>query len=221
MLKPNKNKRLLAAAENGNLRAVRKWLRAGADANYADKTGRTPLHACCRSNNPELVKTLLKAGAEPDRQDEGGWTPLHCAAYNGKIRTMQALIEGGASLDIRAYSGLTPLELARRSRRRIAHELLTESIRRAKHGWHRTGEDEVTHTRDIGARELVEVFDFVARQRISFVRNLETGGEHQLREHFRDVAISDLDRAAAQLARFGGKDHRGGACKAKHRLRLK
>jgi len=55
-------------------------LARGADPNFQDDQGRTPLHLVLSSrlvqNPSDLVRLLLEAGADPDRKNQAGKTPL-------------------------------------------------------------------------------------------------------------------------------------------------
>ena len=81
---------LLAAARTGAADAVRRCLRAGADAAHRDVaagSARTPLHlACARGHRADadtaaaaIVPVLAAAGADIDAEDAHGETALHLA----------------------------------------------------------------------------------------------------------------------------------------------
>ena len=77
------NKRLLAAAEEGNTSAIVESIELGADLE-CKKTGvkRTPLIICCKNNNLENVKVLVKRGANINTFDEDRKTCLSYAVDN-------------------------------------------------------------------------------------------------------------------------------------------
>ncbi len=54
-------------------------LDAGADPNYRDKNGDTPLLDAASSNKPNLVRILLAAGADPAITDKNGMTAMDLA----------------------------------------------------------------------------------------------------------------------------------------------
>lgn len=96
--------KLYRAAREGNVSAVKKLLRAGADPDIADKRGMTPLHQAAYWGETEIVDLLLKAGAAPNVDNGHGWTPLHSAALSGGMKSrgdiIRRLKSAGAKDDI-------------------------------------------------------------------------------------------------------------------------
>lgn len=88
---------LLAAARTGAADAVRRCLRAGADAAHRDVaagSARTPLHlACARGHRADadaaaaaIVPVLAAAGADIDAEDAHGETALHLAVRTPALK---------------------------------------------------------------------------------------------------------------------------------------
>ena len=100
---------------------VRLLLSKGADANAADKNGKTALMAAVHRGNiiggegQQCVTELLNAGANPDALDNRGDTALHIAARHGRDRCIAMLLQAGANQTIRNKRGQTPLEVAQQS----------------------------------------------------------------------------------------------------------
>ena len=63
---------LIVSAGNGNIKAVKRLLKAGADVNETDRSGCTPLHHASNNGHSEIVKMLLKAGADVNKSDKNG-----------------------------------------------------------------------------------------------------------------------------------------------------
>ena len=72
--------RLVAAADDGDVRAVATLLAAGADPDSANREGTTPLYAAVHSGVPGVVDQLLGAGADVNRPSHHG-PPLSLVAY--------------------------------------------------------------------------------------------------------------------------------------------
>lgn len=84
-------------------------LKAGADANAADKDGNTLLMDVAYLGDTASVETLLLAGAKPDVVRPGGYSALMRAATEGRAETVKSLLAHGASVDLRNEKGETAL----------------------------------------------------------------------------------------------------------------
>lgn len=117
---------LIAAAESGDLMAVREALAAGDDVNQirSRTTGwqagepkrriETPLFIAARDGHTEIVRTLLQAGADPDIICTDGGTALIVAAGNRERRAeiVRLLLDAGADPITPRMRGRTALEWA-------------------------------------------------------------------------------------------------------------
>ena len=54
---------LYDAASASNYEACQEWIKKGAEINYPDKKGRTPLYFVCKDGNLEMVKLFIEKGA--------------------------------------------------------------------------------------------------------------------------------------------------------------
>ena len=70
-------------------RVVKALVRAGADLEHPNSSGRTPLHAAALSN-PAVFPLLLRLGADPNARDADGRTPLD---YGVENRSLEGLPE--------------------------------------------------------------------------------------------------------------------------------
>jgi len=122
---------------------VKSILQNGANPNFCDEVGDTPLHYAIQLNNKEIFKLLVQNGADlniknaqnktaldllkdarwdedPEVQsllvnvkDTEGRTALHYAAFNGNVDIVKSLLARGADVNARDNNKTTPLHSAR------------------------------------------------------------------------------------------------------------
>lgn len=108
---------LMAAAQAGDTARIQALLEAGADPNWADEAGMTPLMAAARVGQLAAVQVLIAAGADVNARDAREFTALFYAVHNpeldcGFAPVVQALVDAGADVNARIFYGITPLMLA-------------------------------------------------------------------------------------------------------------
>ena len=98
------------AAERGDLEAVRRLLREGADVNAAQGDGMTALHWAAERGDGEMGEVLIYAGARVDAGTRiGHYTPLHLAARSAHAAMVELLLRAGSDADARTTnSGSSP-----------------------------------------------------------------------------------------------------------------
>jgi len=97
----------------GNVEAVRKLLREGANPNTVDNAGWSPLHEAAVAGSTELISLLLNHGASPNIHDKDtNLTPLHDAAESGFVDIVRLLASHGADTKARNSTGQTPFDVA-------------------------------------------------------------------------------------------------------------
>jgi len=87
ILLPNQSK-LVEAAQDGNIAEARIALKEGANPNFKDEFGKTPLHRAVGNNSLEVVRLLLKSGADPRIKNSDGEDTLHMAQFSKKMRAL-------------------------------------------------------------------------------------------------------------------------------------
>ncbi|HEX5322263.1 MAG TPA: ankyrin repeat domain-containing protein [Capsulimonadaceae bacterium] len=93
--------------------AARVLIEAGADVNFANNRGWTPLHAAGYGNQVELIEPLIRAGADVEAYSRGdGGTPLAMALFWGHREAGDALARHGVvPLNLRMAAGAGRLDL--------------------------------------------------------------------------------------------------------------
>ena len=107
-----KNSGLRSAAQKGDIRAARAWIKKGANVNAKNDRGISALTLAVLNGRVKTAKFLLAKGAEIDARDINGYTPLIHAAAEGNIRMVKLLMDNGADLDARNDLDLTALAAA-------------------------------------------------------------------------------------------------------------
>ena len=79
---------LLQSIIEGNVKAVKHHLAAGADTNVRAGMGMTPLHLAVNNNQKEIVELLIAAGADVNAKRTGGAMPLDFTVGKPKIAAL-------------------------------------------------------------------------------------------------------------------------------------
>ena len=117
------------AAAQGDLEAVRRLLREGADVNAPQGDGMTALHWAAERGDAELADVLLYAGARVDAGTRiGHYTPLHLASRGARATVVEVLLDAGSDPNASTTnSGTTPLHLAAATGDRAVVKVLVEA----------------------------------------------------------------------------------------------
>ena len=102
------------ASAAGDVDAVRKLVRSGADVNARTSNNNTPINAAALRGKMEVIKVLVKEfGFSPHTKGRCGRTPLHQACEGGHVDVARKLVtEYCADVNARDDNNETPLGLA-------------------------------------------------------------------------------------------------------------
>lgn len=85
IMERNKNILLMESCWDGDIEKAKQLISAGANLNYQDRRGVTPLMLASASGHLELVKYLTEQGADISAGDyEKGWDALAYASLNNQ-----------------------------------------------------------------------------------------------------------------------------------------
>ena len=79
---------LLQSVVEGNVKAVKQHLAAGADTNVRDGQGMTPLHWAAQYGHKGIVELLIAKGADVNAKRTGGARPLDMTVGKPKIAAL-------------------------------------------------------------------------------------------------------------------------------------
>ena len=164
------------------LETVDLLIRAGANANAANRYGVRPLSMAATNGNAAIIERLLTAGADPNSAGPGGETALMTAARTGVVEAIQALLGAGADPNAReTLRGQTALMWAAVENNAPAIKVLTQA-----------GAD--LHARSHGPRTPVE--KTAAKPRVGYDRK----GEPRIDSFTPLLFAAQLGRIEAILA---------------------
>ncbi|CEG35556.1 Integral membrane ankyrin-repeat protein Kidins220 (protein kinase D substrate) [Plasmopara halstedii] len=120
----SKNMALIPAAHFGHLPVVIVLLETGANQNYANKKGTTPLMRAAQEGRDAVVKFLIQKGADTCAANNEGMTALMLAAQRGHASIATLLIKSGSNVNKQTRQGSTALLLAAKRGHTAAVEAL-------------------------------------------------------------------------------------------------
>lgn len=113
-------KDLLAAAVNGNVEHLQKYIDTGTNVDFSDAVGQAAAHLAADHGRLEIVQVLVKGDADLHAVMGIGFTPLHMACAAGQEAVTRYLIEAGTNVNFKLKTheaACTPLSVASREGR--------------------------------------------------------------------------------------------------------
>ena len=123
--------RLIAAADRGDIDAVRRAHLRGASVRARDPQGRTALIAAAYGNHLRVARFLLEAGADPNAKDETVQSAylISTAEVGDDPRLLNLTIANGAIINSKdSFNGTGLIRAADRGYPRVVARLLREDI---------------------------------------------------------------------------------------------
>lgn len=108
---------LMEQASKGDLFAVKKAVEDGADVNFRDEYGWTPLIQAAVMNRFDVVKYLVLKGAQINVTAEDGTNALQHAVIYDHVAMVNFLLSRGADISLQGRYGWDALETAKRRER--------------------------------------------------------------------------------------------------------
>lgn len=128
---PAADARMIAAAERGDLSAVRRAHVRGASVAARDSAGRTALIAASYGNHLSVARFLIRAGAHVNAKDNTVQSPylISTAEVGDDPRLLSMTIANGARINAKdSFNGTGLIRAADRGYPRIVRRLLREDI---------------------------------------------------------------------------------------------
>ncbi|KAJ7501641.1 hypothetical protein B0H11DRAFT_724791 [Mycena galericulata] len=92
---------LVHAVEKGAFKVVRSLVERGANVNYRDYFGQTPLHLAAEHGYSDIASFLVEHGADVNSENISGETLLHLAAEHNHLDIASFLFQHNAEVNIR------------------------------------------------------------------------------------------------------------------------
>jgi ankyrin repeat protein len=120
---------LVAAAEAGDLAALRRLLDAGTPVDARDTRRRTPLLAATQADRVGAARLLIDRGADVNAKDDMQDSPFLYAGAEGRLEILRLTLAAGADLkSTNRYGGTALIPAAHHGHVDTVRELLKTSI---------------------------------------------------------------------------------------------
>jgi len=100
---------LIGAAHHGDIQLINLALEKGAEINYIDKHGWSPIMMASYYGQAAALERLIAEGANVNFHFKNGWSALTAACESGHVEAATVLLNYGAHVDSPDENGWTPL----------------------------------------------------------------------------------------------------------------
>uniref|UniRef100_A0A8C9CP28 E3 ubiquitin-protein ligase HACE1 n=1 Tax=Phocoena sinus TaxID=42100 RepID=A0A8C9CP28_PHOSS len=115
------------AANCGSVECLVLLLKKGANPNYQDISGCTPLHLAARNGQKKCMSKLLEYNADVNICNNEGLTAIHWLAVNGRTELLHDLVQHVSDVDVEDAMGQTALHVACQNGHKTTVQCLLDS----------------------------------------------------------------------------------------------
>ncbi|XP_060609077.1 E3 ubiquitin-protein ligase HACE1 [Anolis sagrei] len=115
------------AANCGSVECLVLLLKKGANPNYQDISGCTPLHLAARNGQKKCMGKLLEYSADVNICNNEGLTAIHWLAVNGRTELLHDLVQHVTNIDVEDAMGQTALHVACQNGHKTTVQCLLDS----------------------------------------------------------------------------------------------
>lgn len=119
--------KLIEAVKEENIKLVQQLVEGGADVNFQDEWGWSPLHNAVQSCQEDMVDLLLRYGADPCLKKKNEATPFIIAGIVGNVKLLKLFLSKGADVNECDANGFTAFMEAAVNGREEALKFLYEN----------------------------------------------------------------------------------------------
>ncbi|KAJ7341797.1 hypothetical protein JRQ81_007055 [Phrynocephalus forsythii] len=115
------------AANCGSVECLVLLLKKGANPNYQDISGCTPLHLAARNGQKKCMSKLLEYSADVNICNNEGLTAIHWLSVNGRTELLHDLVQHVTNVDVEDAMGQTALHVACQNGHKTTVQCLLDS----------------------------------------------------------------------------------------------
>lgn len=106
---PARNYNLIRSVNENSIEEIRSLISAGAEVNFVNNRGESPLFLAMKSGNREIIDLIISAGAELNCTNSSNESPLMIAVRENNFPLVQKLVKSGADINFKTPEGRTAL----------------------------------------------------------------------------------------------------------------